>query len=168
LILPEVVGSGETTTVAADGIDSATLVADDGVFPDTGSTTYSGMRSWDVFWQAPSVSVDTVVGFTLIEPADGSVLASGQLIVVAPQAAVPDEVAEDAVPASDESVAEPVAEETVTEPTESVEQPVAADDTGGAAAEVPTDGTDGPNPPVYGSDGTGGIKQVSLANGEDE
>lgn len=170
LLLPEVVGSGETTTVAAGGIESATLIADDGVFPDTGTTTYDGMRSWDVFWQAPEVSVDTTVGFTLIEPIDGSVLASGQVIVVAAQTA-----SETTETTSDEAVTKPDVEEDTEEAVTAEEaesaapvSEVADDGTTEVAGDVPTDGTDGPTPPVFGSDGTGGIKQVSVANVTDE
>jgi hypothetical protein len=169
LFLPEVVGSGETTTVAADGVESATLVADDGVFSDTGTATYSGMRSWDVFWQAPTVSVDTTVGFTLLDPVDDSVLASGQLIVVAPQPSSDATVAE-----TEDTTTESPAEEDIAEPdtegsVDTTAEPVATE-TGpvGVRADVPTDGTDGPSPPVFGSDGTGGIKHVSVANGEVE
>ncbi len=167
LILPEQVGSGETTTVAATGIDSATLVAEDGVFPDNGTSTYAGMRSWDVFWQAPSVSVDTVVAFTLIEPADGSTLASGEVLVVATLSAdspavstesetteAPPETTTDvSAIAGTESTVDAPAAETLAEETQT---------SSGALLDVPTDGTDGPPPPVPGSDGTGGIKQVSL------
>ena len=168
LILPERVGSGETTTVAATGIESATLVAEDGVFPDKGTTTYADMRSWDVFWQAPSVSVDTYVAFALIEPADGSTLASGEVLVVATQAADSSEVSAGSV------TTESVPETTTTEVsanagTESTgaafnaETPTeAVGNSSGAPLDVPTDGTDGPAPPVPGTDGTGGIKQVSL------
>jgi len=170
LLLPEVVGSGETTTVAADGIESASLVAEDGVFPETGTATYDGMRSWDVFWQAPTVSVDTTVSFTLIEPIEGTVLASGQLIVVASQPAseTTEETTEEAVtePAVEASTEESVAAEP--EDAEPSAPVVTEEGSTEVAGDVPTDGTDGPTPPVFGSDGTGGIKQVSVANVTDE
>ena len=83
LYSPDTIASGEGATVTASGGGSAaTLVADGGIFSDTGTATYPGAGDAAVSWVAPDVSVDTTVTFSLLD-ANGTVLVSTPTLVTA-------------------------------------------------------------------------------------
>lgn len=204
LILPEVVEAEEVGTISVQGVESATLVADAGLFVDTGSATYDNVGSWAVLWEAPYVAEDTAVGFQLVDPDDGSVLSSGQVVVAASPVAGATEqpVAEEqsSEPPSDgadesaeeDSATAPEAEESAAETgttsvgssgstasvQEEVDEAPVSDGTSGLTVSgaptgsngpMPSDGTEGPPPPLFGTDGTGGVQQVVIpTNQQDE
>ncbi len=86
LYSPDSISSGGIGTVTASGGGStATLVADGGVFSDTGTATYPGAGDAAVTWVAPDVTVDTVVTFSLLD-ADGTILVSTPTLVTAAEA----------------------------------------------------------------------------------
>ncbi|MBA2277586.1 MAG: hypothetical protein H0W06_07450 [Chloroflexia bacterium] len=191
LILPEVVEASEVATISVQGVESATLVADAGTFVDTGSATYENVGSWAVLWEAPAVTNDMAVGLALLDASDGSVLARGEIIVAGtPSVAATEPPANGGGIAEQDQGSEPLAEdvgsteadettvESVVEPgpsdTGDGEEPSVTDGTGGAAVQSdsdtppPTDGTDGPIPPLFGSDGTGGVNQVVIPTNQQE
>ena len=75
--------SGESTTIAVEGISGATLQADAGVFPDTGTQTYAGAGGFSVRWEAPVVETDQTLSFVLIDPVNGQWLATASTQVLA-------------------------------------------------------------------------------------
>ncbi len=87
IVVPEVVVSGETTTIAVEGISGATLQADAGTFSDTGTRTYDGVGGFSFTWEAPDVDTDQTLGFVLVDPADGQWLATASTQVLAAGAA---------------------------------------------------------------------------------
>lgn len=88
LFSPDSVASADVATVAASGGGSeATLVADGGIFPDTGTSEYPGIGDAAVSWVAPDVRVDTTVTFSLLD-ANGVVLFSTSTLVTAGGASI--------------------------------------------------------------------------------
>lgn len=85
LSMPDRVNAGETTSIQIEGVDGATLSADDGVFTDTGDSVYDGISAGSVNWQAPSPGEDTWVSFTVADADSGQALASGSILVLAVQ-----------------------------------------------------------------------------------
>ncbi len=83
VVAPEVVVSGEATTIAVEGISGATLQADAGVFSDTGTRTYDGVGGFSVRWEAPVVESDQTLSFVLLDPANGQLLATASTQVLA-------------------------------------------------------------------------------------
>lgn len=83
VVAPEVVVSGEATTIAVEGVSGATLQADGGVFSDTGTRSYGGVGGFSVRWVAPVVESDQTLGFVLIDPVDGDWLATASTQVLA-------------------------------------------------------------------------------------
>jgi hypothetical protein len=77
-------------------------------------------------------------------------------------------VLDDTVPVQEAPAEEPVTDDGTTDtsvvesdvPSETV--PEEAGSTGGVGGDLPSDGTDGPPPPVTGSDGTGGTRDIAL------
>ncbi len=83
LYSPDSVSSGGAGTVTAIGGGAeATLVADGGYFPDTGTASYPGAGDATVSWVAPDVTADTIVRFSLLD-ASGTVLVTTPTLVTA-------------------------------------------------------------------------------------
>jgi hypothetical protein len=105
VVAPEVVVSGEATTIAVEGISGATLQADAGVFPETGTRSYPDAGGFAVQWEAPVVETDQTLGFVLVDPANGEWLATASTQVLASGATGvdpdPDGVAGTNLPAPD-------------------------------------------------------------------
>ncbi len=83
IVLPEVVVSGEVASIAVEGVSGATLEADAGSFPDTGSRVYAGVGGFSFTWQAPSVTSDITLGFVLVDVSTGEWLATASTQVLA-------------------------------------------------------------------------------------
>ena len=83
LVLPEVVVSGEIVTIAVQGVSGATLEADAGVFPDTGSRIYAGLGGFSITWEAPSVERDIILRFVLVDAFTGEWLTTSSTQVLA-------------------------------------------------------------------------------------
>ncbi len=83
VVAPEVVVSGEATTIAVEGISGATLQADAGVFSETGTRTYAGAGGFSVSWEAPIVQTDQTLSFVLLDPDSGQWLATASTQVLA-------------------------------------------------------------------------------------
>lgn len=83
IVLPEVVVSGEFATIVVDGVSGATLQADAGVFPDTGSRVYAGVGGFSFTWEAPRVERDITLGFVLVDALTGEWIATASTQVLA-------------------------------------------------------------------------------------
>lgn len=84
LYSPDSVSSGGAGTVTAIGGGAeATLVADGGFFPDTGTASYPGAGDAAVSWMAPEVMVDTIVTFSLLDANDAVLMTTPTLVTAA-------------------------------------------------------------------------------------
>jgi hypothetical protein len=150
------IGSGEVGTLSVYPSAVGTLRTTDGYFTDSGQTFITDLTGGQVGWQAPTVDVETEVQFTLLDAQTGEVTDTSSITVV---------------PATDEPV--PTAEtqsSTVLDdgtggslvPVASV-TPVSVQTaaSGGTNGAPMSDGTAGPQLPPS-SDGTGGIRQITL------
>ena len=83
VVAPEVVVSGEATTIAVEGVSGATLQADAGVFSDTGTRTFNGAGGFSIRWEAPIVDSDRTLSFVLLDSSNGQLLATASTQVLA-------------------------------------------------------------------------------------
>lgn len=77
------VASGGSASLEVYPSGTGTLRATDGVFTSSGSTSITGLTGGVVSWQAPAVSSQSVVEFTLLD-ADTGVVTAGSSIIVYP------------------------------------------------------------------------------------
>lgn len=200
------VPSDNQATVVVGGVSNATLTATDGIFVDTGSTSYPGIGSQSVEWTSPTTAQDETVTFTLTDPATGATLATGQIVVsgsgqasntgdsgspkqtqtateappppattaptaasTAPATAVPTEAqatvtVQSANTGQGGNAAPPLTggSSTTNAAPAQTPAPTAPASLRESGANVLSDGTEGPPPPVYAGDGTGGSYTVTL------
>lgn len=79
---PESVPAGQIATIGVDNVTGVTLQADAGTFVSTGTAEFPGAGGFAVEWEAPVVAGDLIVTFVVVDPADGSTLATGQTTVL--------------------------------------------------------------------------------------
>jgi hypothetical protein len=155
------VESGGSTTLSVNPSEVGTLRTTDGYFLDSGQTFIADLTGGDVAWQAPEVDVATEVQFTLLDAQTGDVTASSSITVVPASGGEPVAVTEtqSADVLDDGTGGSLVTPSTLEAPAEAEATQTAT--SGGTNGAPLSDGTAGPRLPP-GSDGTGGIRQVTL------
>lgn len=75
------VASGESVALEVYPSGTGTLRATDGAFAASGGTSVTGLTGGAVSWQAPVVSTETIVEFTLLDADTGTVTATSSIVV---------------------------------------------------------------------------------------
>jgi len=149
------IASGDVGTLWVYPSDTGTLRTTDGYFTDSGQTFITGLTGGAVSWQAPSVDIATEVQFTLLDARTGDVTATSS-ITVRPASGGGSVAATETQAASvqDDGTGGSLVTTLTAEATQ-------APESGGTNGAARSDGTAGPQLPP-GSDGTGGIRQITL------
>jgi hypothetical protein len=162
------IASGEVASLDVYPSAVGTLRATDGYFVDSGARFITDLTGGEVAWQAPSVDTETTVEFTLLDAQTG-VVTDWSSITVYPTGGTGGTGGDD--DGGDTSGGETTVETGTagsadgsgggTSRSDAQVEAVQTPESGGTNGAQLSDGTAGPELP-RGSDGTGGIRQVTI------